>query len=322
MGGTGVAGLDFLNLDHPYAADLDLFGQGSLFERLCTARTKAGEAMLACVAPRAGRPGDDRRAARGHRRAAAPARPPRGPRAARRRGPDRNRPRCPRGLVRRAAGLRRLGGFRSSRSRWPSSARPPWSAGCSSDRDSSRSSWWSLVDLVFVALSRAGCIGSSPTSTGGRTTWSCSPSYSRDSSTRPFQAPLLRRLRAAMAAEGTPASSRIRRLARLARPARRQPQPVLRPLRGALALDDPSGSAIDAWRATPGPRSPGGSGPSARSRPSAPWGNYAAENPADPFPELVAGPGPVRGRGARPSADPRGSLHPQRRRTRGVRRGS
>ncbi len=45
--GTGVAGLDFLDLNHPYAADLDLFGAGSLFERLCTARTRAGEEALA-----------------------------------------------------------------------------------------------------------------------------------------------------------------------------------------------------------------------------------------------------------------------------------
>ena len=45
--GTGVAGTNFLDLDHPYAADLDLFGAGSLFERLCTARTKAGEEALA-----------------------------------------------------------------------------------------------------------------------------------------------------------------------------------------------------------------------------------------------------------------------------------
>ncbi len=45
--GTGLTGLEFLAVDHPYAADLDLFGTGSLFERLCTARTRAGEAALA-----------------------------------------------------------------------------------------------------------------------------------------------------------------------------------------------------------------------------------------------------------------------------------
>ena len=32
---------------HPYADDLDLFGKGSLFQLLCTARTRPGEAMLA-----------------------------------------------------------------------------------------------------------------------------------------------------------------------------------------------------------------------------------------------------------------------------------
>src|SRR5205823_10676231 len=45
--GQGVSGTEFLDVDHPYAADLDLFGAGSMFERLCTARTKAGEAALA-----------------------------------------------------------------------------------------------------------------------------------------------------------------------------------------------------------------------------------------------------------------------------------
>jgi len=45
--GDGRAGLRFLDLAHPYAADLDLFGAGSLFELLCTARTGAGEARLA-----------------------------------------------------------------------------------------------------------------------------------------------------------------------------------------------------------------------------------------------------------------------------------
>jgi hypothetical protein len=45
--GTGEAGLRFSDPDHPYAADLDLFGCGSLFERLCRARTRDGENTLA-----------------------------------------------------------------------------------------------------------------------------------------------------------------------------------------------------------------------------------------------------------------------------------
>jgi hypothetical protein len=45
--GRGEAGERFRDSGHPYAEDLDLFGQGSLFERLCIARTRAGEATLA-----------------------------------------------------------------------------------------------------------------------------------------------------------------------------------------------------------------------------------------------------------------------------------
>ena len=45
--GKGVPGTRFLNEGHPYAADLDLFGVGSLFERLCLAQTAAGETTLA-----------------------------------------------------------------------------------------------------------------------------------------------------------------------------------------------------------------------------------------------------------------------------------
>ena len=45
--GTGQAGEEFLDPAHPYARDLDLFGKGGLFELLCTARTRAGEATLA-----------------------------------------------------------------------------------------------------------------------------------------------------------------------------------------------------------------------------------------------------------------------------------
>ncbi len=45
--GRGVTRTDFVADDHPYAADLDIFGEGSLFERLCTAKTRAGERTLA-----------------------------------------------------------------------------------------------------------------------------------------------------------------------------------------------------------------------------------------------------------------------------------
>ena len=45
--GTGATGERFFDANHPYAADLDLFGHGSLFELLSRARTRAGEETLA-----------------------------------------------------------------------------------------------------------------------------------------------------------------------------------------------------------------------------------------------------------------------------------
>ena len=45
--GKGVGGEEYQETDHPYSFDLDLFGDGSLFELLCTARTLAGERALA-----------------------------------------------------------------------------------------------------------------------------------------------------------------------------------------------------------------------------------------------------------------------------------
>ncbi|HUN85288.1 MAG TPA: hypothetical protein VMU48_12970 [Terracidiphilus sp.] len=45
--GTGEGGERFLDPAHPYVRDLDVFGPGSIFELLCTFRTRAGEETLA-----------------------------------------------------------------------------------------------------------------------------------------------------------------------------------------------------------------------------------------------------------------------------------
>jgi hypothetical protein len=45
--GTGQQGTQFDDPHHVYASDLDLFGSGSLFELLCTVRTRMGEERLA-----------------------------------------------------------------------------------------------------------------------------------------------------------------------------------------------------------------------------------------------------------------------------------
>jgi hypothetical protein len=45
--GQGANGARYLPEKHPYASDLDLFGDGSLFQLLCAAQTLAGEETLA-----------------------------------------------------------------------------------------------------------------------------------------------------------------------------------------------------------------------------------------------------------------------------------
>ncbi len=45
--GAGDTGERFQNASHPYSRDLDLFGNGSLFQLLSTARTRAGQETLA-----------------------------------------------------------------------------------------------------------------------------------------------------------------------------------------------------------------------------------------------------------------------------------
>lgn len=45
--GSGETGLQYLDPAHPYAQDLDIFGNASLFELLCAARTRVGEETLA-----------------------------------------------------------------------------------------------------------------------------------------------------------------------------------------------------------------------------------------------------------------------------------
>jgi hypothetical protein len=58
--GTGESGDRYLDPHHPYAADLDLFGKGSLFELLSTARTHIGEDTLARWLLAPATPGDIR----------------------------------------------------------------------------------------------------------------------------------------------------------------------------------------------------------------------------------------------------------------------
>ncbi|HZW33399.1 MAG TPA: DNA mismatch repair protein MutS, partial [Isosphaeraceae bacterium] len=102
----------------------------------------------------------------------------------------------------------------------------------------------------------------------------------------PFEAPLLQSLRAALETGGLPASARIRRLARLLHLLDTRKNQLFVPLAALWLWTTQIAMRIDAWR--------GGTGPEV-----AHWieaigafealsalAAYAAENPADPFPEL------------------------------------
>jgi hypothetical protein len=45
--GSGETGIEFLPASHPYVNDLNVLGEGSLFELLCTCRTRVGQRALA-----------------------------------------------------------------------------------------------------------------------------------------------------------------------------------------------------------------------------------------------------------------------------------
>ncbi len=59
--GTGAEGLTYLPDQHVYAADLDIFGHGSLFQLVSSARLGGGERMLASWLLHAAAPGEVRR---------------------------------------------------------------------------------------------------------------------------------------------------------------------------------------------------------------------------------------------------------------------
>ena len=174
---------------------------------------------------------------------------------------------------------------------WPSSARP-------------RVIGWlffgtGLLPLLIVAVvdlvvqrwpSRGGCTRSWPTSTGGRTTCVLLSEFWLALEREPFEAPLLRRLRAAMETEGTPASTRIRRLARLLHLLDQRRNQFFAPFAALWQWTTLLAIRIDAWRGEAGPEVARWIRAVGEFEALCALGAYAAENPDDPFPELVPGP--------------------------------
>jgi hypothetical protein len=287
--GTGTAGLEFLDLDHPYAADLDLFGPGSMFERLCTARTRSGEAALASWLLNAA---DAEVVADRH--AAVSELTPRldlredlellGVEV--RAGID------PEALASWCATDRTLTGWVL-----PAAAVILGVAGTAT-----LVGWLfvgtglrplllvALMDLAFYAVvSRR--VRAVLKDVDRRThDLVLLSELLRRLEREPFEAPMLRRLRADMQSHGTLASARIRRLARLLQLLDARRNQLFALFAALWHWTTLLAIRIDAWRGDVGPEVARWIRAVGEFEAHCALGAYAAENPDDPFPELVPGP--------------------------------
>ena len=291
--GSGESGERFLDSDHPYAADLDLFGRASLFELLSTARTKGGEARLAAWL-KAGSPIPVLR----ERHAAV----------------EELRP-----LLDLRERLAVLGeNFRSGvdpahLTRWadmPAHPFPPhfrvltfvvaMTAACIL-------LWWFstgfvgiearravvalviLEGLFFLSIRRR--IGAIVEQVG-------EPAHDLDLladivktlEEQRFESPLLARLRAAIDVEGQPASLRIAKLRRLMDTLDSRDNLLVKAVDGPLLWTVQTAMAIETWRSDNGRFIGGWLDAVSEIEALSAFANYAWEHPDDPFPQFAEGP--------------------------------
>ncbi len=284
--GSGVQGLNFLDLDHPYAADLDLFGNGSLFERLCTARTKAGEEALASWL-------------------LAPATPEIV--LARQKAVDELRPRLDlREDLELLGADVRAGLDPVTLTEWGKSPRIFPNPGIR------------IAAMVLATLGASAVVGWAFFETGllplllilmieGVFAWWLSGRVKKVLAAvderghdlvllsgllerlerEPLQTPLLQSLRQALETEGRPASHQIRRLANLIHLDDCRDNQFFAPFASVLLWGTQIAMAVDAWRAEAGPAIGGWLSAVGDFEALSALAAYAAENPTDPFPEIV-----------------------------------
>ncbi len=287
--GTGVDGLEYLNLDHPYAADLDLFGRGSMFERLCTARTKSGEAALASWLLE---PADAVTIAERHRAV------------------DELRPRLDLREDLELLGAEvRAGIDPDALAAWCAAPRTcdgwvlPLAAAVLALAGTAAVIGWLFVGTGFLPVLLVAVLDLAFHVATSRHVQSVLADVDQRThdllllsellarlEREPFQTPLLRRLRAAMEAEGTPASSRIRRLARLLNLLDARRNQFFAPFAALWQWTIFLTILIDAWRGEAGPEVARWIRAVGEFEALCALGAYAAENPADPYPELFPGP--------------------------------
>jgi hypothetical protein len=294
--GHGLVRADLAPPDHPYASDLDLFGSGSIFERVCTARTGAGVHRLASwlLAPA---PVDE---VRRRQRAVDALRPRIDLREAiALAGDELTAEVDPDVLVAWGERPRALDDARAARLR--------------------TGAWVMTIANLATATAWAIGFGPWPLVASGLVTWvldrrardfteSVSMGVERPSrelavvaallrrfETETFDDPHLTALREQLVAGPVAASTRIARLVRLAQWLEAKRGQLFAPIAFALMWGVHFGLAIEAWRRAHGPRIATWFAALGELEALAAIAAYAYERPDDPFPELVDGPVGVTG---------------------------
>ncbi len=284
-----MGGDSFLDLNHPYAADLDLFGRGSLFERLCTARTRAGEETLAAwlLAPAAPESIAERHEAITELR----------PRLNLREdlelyGSD----------VRSAIDPEALAGWGNAPRVFHGRALPIAAAALALFGTAAVLGWffldlplrWLLAGLALetaFAMALRSRVDHVLAAVSERSADLVLLSDLLDRIERePCGRPLLERVRHSLQTGGRPASGQIRRLARLVHLLETRRNQFFLPIAALLLWRTQLAMVIDAWRGTAGPCIATWLKAVGEFEAISALAAYAAENPADVFPEVVPGP--------------------------------
>ena len=287
--GSGETGDRFKTEGHPFAEDVDLFGHGSLFELLSTPRTRAGESTLAAwlLTPAPPHVVQDRQRAVEELR----------PRLDFRErlfviGPD----------VRSAVDTDALRTWALSppllTAAWPVYLLPVIAAA-----SSGLVVWWIYTGVPPQALLPVLAIQTLLAGWFRRAVLEVTGSVHRRAQELEVLAkslallekeavttPRLRALSDALTATGHTPSEEIARLARLVDTLRSRQNQMFAPIAFLLLVGTQCAFAVDRWRARCGPAVPGWLDAMGEYEALAALAGYAAENPGDPFPEVVDGP--------------------------------
>ncbi|MCG8590077.1 MAG: DNA mismatch repair protein MutS [Proteobacteria bacterium] len=294
--GSGESGERYADAKHLYAADLDLFGPGSVFEKLCSARTRAGQDRLAAWLCEASPPDVVR-----ERQAAVEE-------------------------LRGELDLREdlaLVGERVEARLAPEALRDWGAAGVSPPAPAARGLAPVLAGTAVVSLFGWILFGWGPTpfalalaaEAGFAWRWRARVSpiladvgrpmrdldllaelLERLEATR-FTSPRLVALRASLDTDGVPPSKRIARLRWLVDLADSRRNQFFLPISALLLVGTQVALAVEAWRRTCGPALGRWLEAAGEIEALCSIAGYAYEQPQDPFPQLVAGPARLEARG-------------------------